>query len=691
MTHSLRLRMATLTQKQPLSRLFTHLLLLVLLVSSCTESNSRKPYLLGIGYGISSLSLVVNDLEATREYFQDTLGFLIRGEVEKGMYGGTRSLAIAFADMSALEIVALNDTLADELKPAFLVSFLKKYEGIRSYTLSSSSVDSTAMWLQSQGFISDTVRAFRMSEEVSTGWSRDDGGPQFRTLDFAEADPPAHLPRFLEETTNWYKLMRAEWLSMNAYQRVDLVHPNGALGIAAIRIAVADLKASRKEFNKMGFTELEATDTLVRFSILRNQELHVVTSKNPTSAITDFLQTRGSGVFALRFEVSNLDSTYHYLKNRLPAEALRLEGIPARVTVLSDYAHGVQLEFVAESEAQAQIAARVRPKDVLDSASAQYAADLYTKYCALCHGADREGYAADNAPSLRSHSLLTTSKGTNFMRYTIQYGRANTAMAGYLKRQGGPLEYIEIELLMQWLYEKSGAKEPIELPRDPIVGDEQVGSALYAQNCAVCHGASGEGISAPALGNPMLLATATDHFLRYAITEGRDGTPMVAFKDLLGEEKIDAIVAFLRSRASGWNIPERSTVTVPTPENYIMNPNGKAPTFTLRENKYVSAVQVAQALKDSARMVMLDARSEVAWRQMHIPGSIPVPYYEEPENFVNDLPNDSTWIVVYCACPHAASQRVVSTLNRHGFKRSVILDEGILVWAQMGFPVEHGE
>ena len=32
-------------------------------------------------------------------------------------------------------------------------------------------------------------------------------------------------------------------------------------------------------------------------------------------------------------------------------------------------------------------------------------AALYAQYCALCHGDDREGYAADHAPSLRSPEL----------------------------------------------------------------------------------------------------------------------------------------------------------------------------------------------------------------------------------------------------------------------------------------------
>ena len=276
------------------------------------------------------------------------------------------------------------------------------------------------------------------------------------------------------------------------------------------------------------------------------------------------------------------------------------------------------------------------------------------------------------------------------MRYTIQYGRANTAMAGYLDTQGGPMEYIEIELLLQYLYEMAEVEEPVELSREPVLGDIALGAAVYEESCAVCHGENGEGISAPALGNPMLIATATDHFLRYAISEGRDGTPMIAFGDSLSSEEIDGLTAFLRSRASGWDIPEPVAVAIPTPEEYVLNPDSSVPVFQLREGKYVAAAQVNQALQDSLRMIILDARSEAAWRQMHIPGSFPVPYYEDPENFINDIPNDGTPIVIYCACPHAASGRVQSTLKRHGFKNTAIIDEGILVWAQMGFPVRHG-
>ena len=147
----------------------------------------------------------------------------------------------------------------------------------------------------------------------------------------------------------------------------------------------------------------------------------------------------------------------------------------------------------------------------------------------------------------------------------------------------------------------------------------------------------------------------------------------------------------MRSRASGWDVPEPSTVTVPSPDQYVLNPDGIDPEFDLREGKFVSSEQVNQAMKEGRKMIIMDARSEVAWRQTHIPGSFPVPYYEDPENFIDDIPNDGTQIVIYCACPHAASLRVMNTLNRYGYENVSIIDEGILVWAQMGFPVRNGK
>ncbi len=675
--------------------LLTLLLFFLLVVSSCTsDKEDGSKNLFGLGYGISSTTILVKDLKAARNYYADTLGFTmpLPADFKKGLFDGALTAAIDFPDYSSIEFLSVTDSAIVEKRYAFIESFLKQHSGVRTYSLSTSSADTTYTWLASREIKTDSVKSYRTSTTPPQGWGWDDGGPDINSVGFDSINPPAHLPNFVESVGSNYQQMQTEWKTYYIYGRVYTKHRNGVVGTSALKIAVENLEEARKEFKKMGFSELETNPTknTARYKLVRNQELHLVAPGPPEDNVTTFLKKRGSGVFAITFEVENLDSTKAFLKKNLPTEALLTDSLEGRLTIPQEHAYGVQLEFVKEPEDQAILAKQLAIGSVLDSTATKHAAGLYTKYCALCHGENREGNAADFAPSLRSHSLMSTTKSSNFLRYTIQYGRANTAMAGYIKDQGGPLQYIEIELLLQWLYEASGVESPLELSREPVAGNVQFGSTLYAQNCASCHGANGEGISAPALGNPMLLATATDEFLKYAIKEGRDSTLMPAFKNSLSEDEINDVTAFLRSRASGWNIPQGDTVTIPTPENYVLNPKSKAPTFTLRENRFVSAVQVYQALKDSARMVLLDARSKVAWRQTHIPGSVPVPYYEEPDVFVKDLPNDSTMIVVYCACPHAASGRVVNTLTRHGFKNTAILDEGILVWSQLGYPVRNG-
>lgn len=669
---------------------FNSLVGTLMFFSSCNNDEAKEPYILGEGYGINSTSLFVNDLEATRTYYKDTLGFNVSEKVNKGLSEGSLSSVISFADMSRFELLSLNDSLKGKIEPSLLTSFLARYEGIGLYALTSSSADSTSNWLTSQGFKMDSIKAQRFSDETPTGWSWDTGDPQIHILDFDSARQSEYLPRFIQRADIRYPHAKKEWRTYYGYNRRYNEHANGVVGLKAIRIAVEDLEVANMDYNKIGFKELERNDSLIRYHLIRNQELHLISPQSSNKPLSKFLTTRGSGVFSLRFEVINLDSTYEYLQKRLPVEALVLEDSAKRLTVLQNYAFGVQLEFVQETEEQGILAKELRPDDQLDSAAILHAAGMYAKYCALCHGENREGYAADNAPSLRSQSLLASSKSSNFLRYTIQYGRSGTAMGGYLDRQGGPMEYIDVEILLQWLYESSGVEEPVEISREPVQGDIELGASIYAKNCTECHGENGEGISAPALGNPMLLATATDHFLRYAISEGRDGTPMIAFKDKLSGEEIDGVTAFLRSRASGWDVPETDTTTIPLPEEYILNPNNSAPKFNLREGRFLPVDQLLKAMQDSLRLVILDARSEVAWRQMHIPGSIPVPYYEEPENFVENLPNDSTWVVAYCACPHAASGKVINTLKRHGFKNTAIIDEGILVWAQLGYPVKYG-
>src|ERR1700734_2709392 len=60
----------------------------------------------------------------------------------------------------------------------------------------------------------------------------------------------------------------------------------------------------------------------------------------------------------------------------------------------------------------------------------------YAKYCATCHGPAGNGYAADNAPSLRSLTFLDSASDA-FIRAGISRGRSGTAMAAFANILGG--------------------------------------------------------------------------------------------------------------------------------------------------------------------------------------------------------------------------------------------------------------
>ena len=69
---------------------------------------------------------------------------------------------------------------------------------------------------------------------------------------------------------------------------------------------------------------------------------------------------------------------------------------------------------------------------------------------------------------------------------------------------------------------------------------------------------------------------------------------------------------------------------------------------------------------DVSRLIVLDARPTSDWLIERVPGAVPVPYYDIAP-IVERLPRDGTWIVAYCACPHAASDFVVDNLREQGF------------------------
>lgn len=314
---------------------------------------------------------------------------------------------------------------------------------------------------------------------------------------------------------------------------------------------------------------------------------------------------------------------------------------------------------------------------------------IYLRYCALCHGQSAEGYAADHANALGNPSFLSIASD-EFLRESIAHGRPGTPMSAWGREAHGPLDDDMIGALVVYL-RSLATLPPVDVSQVRIVGSVERGRALYTQSCVTCHGETGEGSdTAPGLSHPELQRVASDGFLRYTIEHGRPGTPMPAFGEL-SSQAIDDLVAYVRTLV---HEPARPVVPSGGPppglEDLIIHPDGAAPEFSLRDERYVGADQVRDALEGGRRMVILDARATSDWAIGHIPGAAPFPFYDI-EQMAGHLPHDGTWILAYCACPHAASGHVVDELRSRGFEHTAVIDEGIHYWTEHGYPVETGE
>jgi cytochrome c oxidase cbb3-type subunit 3 len=318
------------------------------------------------------------------------------------------------------------------------------------------------------------------------------------------------------------------------------------------------------------------------------------------------------------------------------------------------------------------------------SARIQRGRGSYVRYCALCHGARGQGYAADHANALANQDFLQVAT-RDFLRDAIENGRPGTPMSAWGRARGGPLDEGSVNDLVFYL--RSLARRPMA-PRDDRASHGSVasGRTLWNTHCLRCHGPRGEGTQiATSVSNPNFLRAASDGYLRWTLNHGRAGTPMASFASL-GPAAIDDLIAFVRSVEHTPGPPPPTAYEAPPGlDQLVMHPTGRAPAFTLRAGRFVPGAQVERALREGRRMIILDARATSDWARGHITGALPFPFYSI-EEMARRIPRDGTWVLAYCSCPHAASGHVVDELRARGFENTAVIDEGYPWWVEHGYP-----
>lgn len=178
---------------------------------------------------------------------------------------------------------------------------------------------------------------------------------------------------------------------------------------------------------------------------------------------------------------------------------------------------------------------------------------LYGMHCASCHGHNGKG-------GMGVPLALDSFQGSvsdDYLKKTIRFGRPGRVMPGFTH-----LSDAQIKAIVKHVRSFSSAT-PLQDSGLLVSGNVKRGKELYAQRCASCHGANGEGgkgtgvtfsrprdlpIIAPGLNNSGFLSAASDSLIKSTLMNGREGTPMQSFlKQGMTEQDIDDVVSFIRS------------------------------------------------------------------------------------------------------------------------------------------------
>ena len=172
----------------------------------------------------------------------------------------------------------------------------------------------------------------------------------------------------------------------------------------------------------------------------------------------------------------------------------------------------------------------------------------FAENCRACHGAGGEG--RPGYPAIAGDAWIWGGKLADIQQtitYGIRSGHPETRMSQMPKfGVDGILKAEEIDQVTDYVmgFYKPGA---------PALKGAAKGEAVYAENCAVCHGDKGEGkreVGAPALRSGVHLYGDTREAVRAQIANPRQGV-MPAWNTRLDEATIRAVTLYVHGLGGG--------------------------------------------------------------------------------------------------------------------------------------------
>lgn len=197
-------------------------------------------------------------------------------------------------------------------------------------------------------------------------------------------------------------------------------------------------------------------------------------------------------------------------------------------------------------------------------------AALYLKNCSICHGDNGDGDTRARAGMSPQPRNFTTAQAAieltrERMIKSVTDGRPGTAMVGHK----GRLTPQQIEDLVDFIRANF-----MQIPMAATGTQPEaisLGEKIYTQNCAVCHGDSGNtaywaknGLNPPPrdFTSPEAQSVLTRSRMVNSVTHGRPGTGMMPFSKRLSAEEIRAVVGYIRFKFMGVD-PDKDSGAAP--------------------------------------------------------------------------------------------------------------------------------
>jgi catechol 2,3-dioxygenase-like lactoylglutathione lyase family enzyme len=284
------------------------LLACCLALSGCGEGDrvelgAHGAELLGEGHGIDHVVFAVRDLDAGQNFFVDSLGFT---RAPRAQFPGVANTEFWFSDTTYLELITVTDRAQAMSFMPQLPEFLDRHErGAMYLGLDVASAGHAVQYLTELGFemlgpLAGSAALEGLDEPPPDMWYY---------VMFGQAAVPANAIFFIEYDRATLDVL-AEQHPELAPQRF-MSHPNTALGIQAVWMAVHDVAAAAAAYESVGLPagpvlERNFFTDRVRKIETGHGDILLLEPTEEDGFTARFMETRGEGIMGVSLRVASL-------------------------------------------------------------------------------------------------------------------------------------------------------------------------------------------------------------------------------------------------------------------------------------------------------------------------------------------------------------------------------------------------